>query len=81
MKRENASDTAKIINATSWWKSGRPVLPLLPPGTVIAAAKTIVTMSAAGTVHKLAVSFIHFPPSATNSMCFFVNTISGISPS
>nr|GLL45493.1 hypothetical protein CTI12_AA390800 [Ipomoea trifida] len=48
---------------------------LLPPGTVIAAANTTVTMSAAIIEHAVAVSFIHFSPSFFKSLCSSVNTI------
>nr|GLL45497.1 hypothetical protein CTI12_AA390800 [Ipomoea trifida] len=59
-------------------KIGRPFSPLLPPGTVMAAANTTVTMRAAAIVHEFAVSFIHFSPPSFNSLCSSVNTILGV---
>ena len=50
------------MNAFSVLKTGRPVLLLGPPGTVMAALKTTVAVSAAATMNELAVPFIHFSP-------------------
>ena len=79
-KRERASETAKMMKAFSTVKIGYPLSPF-PPGTVMAAAKTTVAMSAATTEHEFAVSFIHFSPSITRSLCASVNTIEGVFPS
>ncbi|PWA59554.1 hypothetical protein CTI12_AA390800 [Artemisia annua] len=77
--REIASDIAKIVKVICFLNRGMPVSWLLPPGTVIAAANTIVTISAAVMLHDSAVAFIHFSPSFTKFACSLVNTISGVS--
>nr|GMC75324.1 hypothetical protein CTI12_AA390800 [Ipomoea batatas] len=50
---------------------------LLPPGTVIAAANTTVTIRAAAIEHEVAASFIHFSP-IFKSLCSSLNTIFGV---
>nr|GEV17606.1 hypothetical protein [Tanacetum cinerariifolium] len=52
---EIASDIAKTVKAICFLKRGMPVSWLLPPGTVIAAANTIVTISATVMLHDSAV--------------------------
>nr|GME06644.1 hypothetical protein CFOL_v3_16302 [Ipomoea batatas] len=81
VKREAAFEKANIVKALWLEKIGRPFSPLLPPGTVMAAAKTTVTMRAAAIVHEFAVSFIHFSPASFNNLCSSVNTILGVLPS
>ncbi|KAL7591478.1 hypothetical protein Lser_V15G33250 [Lactuca serriola] len=76
---EIASDIAKIEKAMSFLNKGAPVVSLVPPGTVIAAANTIVVISAAVMLHDSAVVFIHFSPSFTKFPCSLVNNISGVS--
>ncbi|GKB74167.1 hypothetical protein Tco_0935579 [Tanacetum coccineum] len=76
---EIAYDTAKIANAMFFVNKGMPVSELLPPGTVIAAANTMVVISAAVMLHDSAVVFIHCSPSFTKFSCSLVNIISGVS--
>lgn len=76
---EMASDIAKIVNPTSFLNKGAPVVSLDPPGTVIAAANTIVVISTAVMLHDSDVVFIHFSPSFNKFSCSLVNTISGVS--
>ncbi|CAK9149232.1 unnamed protein product [Ilex paraguariensis] len=73
-KRASASDIAKTLKPVYLEKLGRPS-PLFPPGTVIAAENTTVTISAATIVHDVDVSFIHFSPSFIKSSCVSVNNI------
>nr|GEU62649.1 ankyrin repeat-containing domain, PGG domain protein [Tanacetum cinerariifolium] len=56
-----------------------PVSWLLPPGTVIAAANTIVVISPAEMLHDSVVVFSDCSPSFTKFSCSLVNTISGVS--
>lgn len=76
-KSERASETAKIMKDDSCKKFAIPRLSL-PPGTVNAAANITVIMSAATTEQDVAVSFIHFCPSFTNSLCSLVKTSLGV---
>lgn len=59
---------------------GNPLSVLLPPGIVIAEAKPTVAISTAAIMPEFAVSFSHFSPSATRSLCSSVNTIAGVFP-
>lgn len=76
-----ASDMAKILKETFSRKKGNPVSPLLPPGTVKAAAKTTVAISVATSMQDVAVSFIHFSPCSLRFSCFLVNNALGVRPS
>lgn len=78
--RERASKIAKIVKAVFLWKMGKPLSLLLPPGTVIDAANPIVAMRVADIVQEFAVSFIHFSPSLTKSLCSTENSIAGVLP-
>lgn len=78
VKSDAAFEMPKMVKAYCLEKMGRPSSPPLPPGTVIAAAKTIVTMSAATIVYEFAVSFNHCSPASFKSMCSSVNTMSGV---
>ncbi|KAG5621868.1 hypothetical protein H5410_007086 [Solanum commersonii] len=63
------------MNAFSLRKIAVPVSLLFPPGTVKIAANITVVISAATSMQDDAVSFIHFSPSLTNSLCSSVNSI------
>ena len=78
--RANASDTAKTINDLCCMNIGLPVLLLLPPGTVNAAANMTVAIRVATTMHEDAVSFIHFSPSRKSPLCSSENSIRGVNP-
>ena len=74
---ERASETANIMKDDSCKKFGIPRLSL-PPGTVKAAANITVIMRAATIEQAVAVSFIYFSPSFTNSLCSSVKTSLGV---
>ncbi|KAJ0577225.1 hypothetical protein HanIR_Chr05g0233581 [Helianthus annuus] len=76
--KETASAITKIMRAGSLRKKGIPVSWLYPPGTVKAAAKTIVVMRVATTMHSDAVCFIQSSPLFTNFSCFLVNKSRGV---
>ncbi|KAK4347505.1 hypothetical protein RND71_033844 [Anisodus tanguticus] len=76
----SASIIEKRMNVFSLRKIGVPVSLLFPPGTVKIAANITVVISAATSMQDDAVSFIHFSPSLTNSLCSSVNSILGVRP-
>ena len=60
VKSANEFDMTNTMKDGLCKKMGVPLVESLPPGTVKAAAKTTVIISAAITVQDEAVSFIHF---------------------
>ncbi|KAL4569641.1 hypothetical protein LXL04_025283 [Taraxacum kok-saghyz] len=56
------------MRAAFWRNIGIPVFWSYPPGSVKAAANTMVAINVATTIHCEAVSLIHFPPSGL--MCY-----------
>ncbi|MFS7956324.1 hypothetical protein Hanom_Chr07g00653271 [Helianthus anomalus] len=75
---ENALNTAKIVNAISFWNTGMPDS-FFPPGTVIDAANTTVTINAAVMLDDSAVVFIQVSPCINKSWCSLVKTFAGVS--
>ena len=79
VKRESPFATVNIMNGLLSVSNimGRPLISLLPPGTV----KAVVNMTAAIRVPTIildpAVFFIHFSPSFARSLCSSVNKVAG----
>ncbi|KAK2441044.1 ankyrin repeat-containing protein ITN1 [Trifolium repens] len=73
-KKATASDQINTLNLLFGKNIGVPLSWLLPPGTVIAAAKVIVAIRIATNMQESDLSFIQFFASLTNGLCSSMNT-------
>ncbi|KEH33976.1 hypothetical protein MTR_3g456110 [Medicago truncatula] len=79
-KKAIASDTINTVNLLCSKNIGIPFSWLLPPGTVIAAAKVIVAIRVATNIQAFDLSFIQLFPSSTNGLCSSMNTSRAVLP-
>ena len=71
-------EIAKTIKLGCRSRFGLPLPSFIPPGTVAVVAKATVVINAATNEHELEVSFSHFPPSLTKSLCDSMKTSLGV---